>query len=84
MRKPRHCNQDEPDCLNCPYPDCIATMRDINRQNRIQAEKKMREFRRKRNEEILELYNQGYSVETLGKRYNITKARIYRIISSLQ
>lgn len=26
------CNMNEPDCFNCPYEDCIASMDDIKRQ----------------------------------------------------
>ena len=43
---------ENPDCFNCPYPDCKATMRDLNRQSayvkRCQEEK--------RNQKIIDLY----------------------------
>ena len=26
------CQMDNPDCFNCPYPDCTATLDDIKRQ----------------------------------------------------
>ena len=83
MRLPNHCAEDEPDCLNCKYPDCIATLKDINRQNRIQSEKESALEKKQRNEKILELYEQGYDAPTLGKRFNLSKDHIYSIISSL-
>ena len=49
------CLQDEPDCEHCPYPDCIATFNDINRQNRVQKEKE----RIARNARIVELWEGG-------------------------
>lgn len=81
MRAPRHCKEDEPDCLNCPFPDCIATMEDINRQNRIQTEKERQEEMRKRNEQILGLYKEGFDVITIGERFNLTRNRVYHIIN---
>ena len=35
------CNDNEPDCLNCPYPDCIATAKDIQRQWRHNRKTKL-------------------------------------------
>ena len=38
-----NCNFDKPDCLNCPYPECIATIDDIKRQWRHDRKYKRRD-----------------------------------------
>ena len=37
------CNFEKPDCFNCPYPECIATLDDIKRQWRHDRKYKRRD-----------------------------------------
>jgi hypothetical protein len=65
------CSGTSEDCFNCPYPDCIATADDINRQD---AEAKARQ-RQERTDEIVRLWNEGegqYKIEDIAKRYDMT------------
>lgn len=67
---------DKPDCFNCPLPDCAADTKDINRQNavlKILA-------REARNKEIIELWEQGASVEGLADRFGLTRTFVCEIL----
>ena len=74
------CPFKEPDCFNCPYEDCIATVKDINRQNRIQTEKEEYAARVLRNKDIIKAYEIGVSIEALCSMYSLSISQIRSII----
>ena len=59
-RKAHRCELNVPDCFNCPYPECYASLEDINRQEAIKNKQLENIELEKRNALIIELYNSGY------------------------
>ena len=53
------CEANVPDCEHCPYPDCMASMKDINRQEAI----KSKAWMQKRNQSIVDDFRSGATVE---------------------
>ena len=76
MRKKKECLSDNPDCFNCPYPDCYATLDDINRQNAYDD----RKVKKERNKIIVQMWNSGISMVDIGKAYNLTPSTIGYIL----
>lgn len=76
MRKKKGCLSDNPDCFNCPFPDCYATLDDINRQNACEDRKAMKA----RNKVIVEMWNSGVCTNEIGKAYNLTQSAILKIL----
>ena len=74
--KKKECLEDDPDCFNCPFPDCYATLQDINRQNAYEDNKAMKE----RNKAIVDLWNFGVSMSDIGRVYHMTPASIGYIL----
>lgn len=70
------CPYDEPDCFNCPFDDCKASLIDINRQQAVQTRKE----KAKRDKEIISLYLQGTSMSGLAERYLMDPANVRRIL----
>lgn len=66
------CLTNEPDCLNCPYPDCIATTHDISRQE-AHKRKGMYEVMGK---EIARMVGYGASRDFVARKYGIQNARV--------
>ena len=77
--KPR-CKSLDPDCLNCPFEDCIANQHDIMRQIAFQDKQ---EFE-KRNTEIYKLYESGMTPSELGKRYGVSPQHIGKIVRKIR
>ncbi len=44
--KRERCKLDKPDCFNCPYPECYANSKDIQRQWRMGFKETTDEFLR--------------------------------------
>ncbi len=70
------CAADVPDCEHCPYPDCMATIQDINRQEAI----KSKAWMEKRNKSIVDDFRCGATVEGLSEKYGICKSGILHIL----
>lgn len=71
------CKERMPDCFNCPYPDCIATQRDITRQDGVQREVELE----KRNKRIVKLFLGGADIEGLSERFNMTTGAIKYVLT---
>lgn len=60
-------NNDPRECFRCPYPDCVATMKDINRQ---EAERD-RQKKIERNKHIVDLWNAGMPQKIIAEKLNM-------------
>lgn len=70
------CKEDNPDCFNCPYPDCIATQKDITRQNGVQRGIELNE----RNNIIVDAFLAGADIDGLAERFDVTDAAIRYVL----
>ena len=70
------CLEDNPDCLHCPFPDCVATGYDINRQNAAAN----REYMKARNEQIIKLYNSGLDYKHIAERMTLGEGAVSAVI----
>ena len=89
MSKPIHrCELDRPDCFNCPYPECYASVVDINRQEAIRKKEIKHTRINERNKLIIELYKSGKRncniINELGVNKNIVGKVIRNYKESLQ
>lgn len=66
------CLENDPDCLNCPYEDCIATTHDISRQ---EAHKR-NGFYEKQGREIARLIGYGATRKYVSAKYGVQSSRI--------
>ena len=71
---------DAADCQNCPYPDCIATSADINRQDA----KAKRAMYAERNARILELWNSGMDYKGVAARMKVTEGTVQGVLRKLK
>ncbi len=79
-RMRRGCSADVPDCENCPYPDCWASVNDIKRQ--LAYENKL--IMEARNNKIYKLKTvDGLSFKDIGERYGISDSRVHIIIQKI-
>ena len=85
------CNQDKPDCFNCPYPDCTATLEDIKRQWKADRKYKRRDSADSVQEtagtveKAIKIYSYTDEVKTRQDKYNSTvkgKARLKKYYKS--
>lgn len=76
--KKSYCEFDKPDCLQCPYKDCIASVKDIKRQEAIAN----REYMQQRNQKILDLWNSGMSQKSIGERLSMNEFSVSHVIST--
>lgn len=67
---------DTPDCFHCPLKDCAVNTQEINRQ---EARKKILK-RAERDKQIVELWEQGASVDGLMDRYGLTRGTVCAIL----
>ena len=79
QKRPR-CVENEPDCFNCPYPECIATMDDINRQEAIRSKKEKQAIVKARNAAIIEAFKCGATTKELCKMFNLSAGVICEIV----
>ena len=79
QKKPR-CLENEPNCFNCPFPECIATMQDINRQEAFRAKKEKQEIIRMRNNAIIEAFKCGANIKELCEMFNLSSGVICKIV----
>ena len=68
----KHCLTDNPDCLNCPYPDCIATAKDISRQ---EAHKR-KGYYEAIGKEVARMVGYGMSRKYVSVKYGVQSSRI--------
>ena len=71
-RVSKRCPYNEPDCFNCTFPDCQATLDDINRQQALKARKQERAEIIERNKQILEMYNNGVRPKDIQLKLGVT------------
>lgn len=77
MNKPTlHCEYNNPDCENCPYPDCIANDDDIARQNVYRNRLEMME----RNKKIVSMIDRGFKPDDIGRIYGIRTKTVSAIV----
>lgn len=77
MKQGSYCKFDDPMmCFSCPYPDCIASGADINRQNAAAAKKD----RAERNKKIVSMWNDGYAIEHLCAEFHLDKRYLLHIL----
>ena len=72
----RLCNFDHPDCFNCPYDDCIATLKDIAKQSAAEVHDRNNE----RNDKIIELWNSGMDQKYIAERMNLTRSTVSNVV----
>lgn len=75
-KKKSYCPYDDPDCFNCPFDDCKASLVDLNRQQAVQKKKELAE----RNRIIVDSFKKGASVKGLADRYGITEHAIIVVL----
>jgi len=81
MSKPkRGCPYNKPNCLECPFDDCYATLHDINRQNAIEKMEEENAERKRRDGKIKELYATGIGIPELSSSFNLSQGRIRAIL----
>ena len=73
---PVGCKENNPDCEHCPYPDCIATYKDVFRQERYKQEKLIE----KRDREIIKMRDKGYMIKDIAERYNMRYGTVGTIL----
>lgn len=72
------CPFDDPNaCFTCPFDDCKATLKDMNRQYAAQKSIMLK----RRNEEIVDAFNKGATPEGLGDRYGLEAVTIIGILN---
>ena len=64
---------DKPDCFNCSLPDCKANIKEIKHQEAI----RLQEINQIRDNQIMEEYRQGVSVDAICKHYNMSLSGLY-------
>jgi len=64
---------NRPDCFNCSLPDCKASVKEVKHQEAI----RLQEINEKRDNQIVEEYRQGVTVEALCKHYNMSISGLY-------
>ena len=74
------CHFDVPDCFSCPYPECYATLQDINRQEVIRNKEMDKKRIEERNKKIIELHNQGIRNKDIAIQLNVTKAVVQKVL----
>lgn len=71
------CRELEPDCLNCPFDDCIASEKTIRKQL---AYEKKQEYLSK----LKEIYDfqdeENLSVKDLAERFGLSASAMYKIL----
>lgn len=75
MKKPR-CKELEPDCLNCPFDDCVAGDKDIRRQLSHERSKEKHKDR----DDIYRLWKEGIKPKDLGVRFGMSRSGVQHII----
>ncbi len=80
--KRRRCNAMEPDCFNCPFEECVATMEDINRQEALKAKKERQKMIDERNSKISEFFDYGIGIKELSEMFSLSQGTIRTIIKS--
>lgn len=73
---PVGCKENDPDCENCPYPDCIATYKDVFRQDRY----KQMKLDEQRDREIVKMRDEGYMVKHIAERFQLKYATVGSIL----
>lgn len=76
------CVSNNPDCNNCPFPDCVATLQDINRQ---ESWKKRREGEKLRKELYIKLVDarkSGMKYKQIKERYNVSYSTIKKALKA--
>lgn len=82
MSKPKHgCPYNKPYCLKCPFDDCYATIQDINRQEALKNKEITEKYLHQRNQNIIELYQQGLNVKDISNQLSLTSSIVRRVIS---
>jgi len=72
------CSYNSPDsCFSCPFDDCRATTKDLNRQSAYYKKKQLEQ----RNNEIIQAYNNGATTDGLADRYGMKKGSIVSILN---
>lgn len=71
-------NNDPRECFHCPHPDCIATMKDINRQ---EAERD-RQAKIERNKHIIDLWNSGMDRKHIAERVGLSDSTVGWVIQN--
>ena len=78
-KKPR-CTELTPDCFNCPFEECIATMQDINRQEAFKAKEERQKMVEKRNFDIIQAFQCGADIKELSQMFNLSCGTVRAII----
>lgn len=76
ITKDSRCLEYEPDCEHCKYHDCIATYDDVKRQEAYKNEK----YYKKRNENIVNAFKGGATVDGLAEKYDMSNSGILYIL----
>ena len=66
-------NNDPRECFRCPHPDCIATTKDINRQDAAETRRKIQE----KHDRIVRMYNSGLSAPEIEERTGYNTGEIH-------
>ena len=77
MKKTEKCIENQPDCFNCPYDDCVATYKDIVRQDKYRDHKAVEE----RNEKVVSLWNEGMTQALIAEKLALNATTVQSIIS---
>lgn len=82
MSRPRHCcPANEPDCLNCKFDECYATMQDINRQEAYQKAKELKKANAERDKRIVECYKAGMKMVHIQEQLHVTFRTVQKALS---
>lgn len=68
---------ENPDCFNCPFSDCKATMKDLNRQEVYQTHL----IEVERNKKIVNLFvNEKVKIKELATRFSLSQPTIRKLL----
>lgn len=70
-------NNDPRECFNCQYPDCIATTKDINRQDAAETRRKVHE----KHDRIVRMYNDGLTAPEIAERIKCERTEVYSALA---
>lgn len=69
--------KNEPDCFNCPLPDCAANTKELSRQDKIAHGIRLR----KKEQAIVDEYLRGASNDAILMRFHTSTTRLKQILS---
>lgn len=78
-KNPR-CTALKPDCFNCPFEECVATMEDINRQEAVRAKEERQKMVEQRNNAIIQGFQCGATIKELCDIYHLSEGTLRTIV----